>query len=253
MKKQKDLLLARNLFALIVFTLLGIIIVVEKSKGLLIPKATKDIEKYLNKHYQEISDTVIQEATIYKENTYTAKITSKKNKNLYFYIHKKRKKISDTYQTDFLEGKTLFTYLEKKIKKQIKEKTQTNVTVYMISTLDQYVSTTQEDILQENNLLQLKCYTIKKEIIIKNWTAQEITNEIIDIMKLYNSQDILPKNYTIIITNKNHIKEAIEIKNLTIDFINNPTNMDIINDILEEKESKLLKENKITYKYLEEE
>ena len=57
-----------------------------------------------------------------------------------------------------------------------------------------------------------------------------------------------PKSYTITITNKNDITESIEIKNITKE-----VSKEIINDIINDEKSDLLKENKITYKYLNQE
>ena len=253
MKEQKKLLLARNIFVFITFVLLGVIIVTEKSKGLLIPKVEKEISKYIETNYKDIKDNLIQKETIYEKGIYKTKVISKDNQHLYFYVIKKEKKIQDTYQEDFIKGKTLFTYLEKKLEKDIKEKTHTTTTIKMISTFDQHVSTIQDRILKEENLLQLKFYTIEKEILMIDWTAPEITNKIIEIMKLYDSNNITPKSYTLTITNKSHIKESIQIKNLTTNFIENSSNIQIIDDIINNNKSQLLKENQITYKYLNEE
>lgn len=253
MEKQKRLLFARNIFAFIIFVLFGVIIVTESGKGLLVPKVEKEITKYLDTHYKELKKDIIQEKTTYKAGIYKTKIVSKENKHLYFYITKENKKIKDTYQKDYIEGNTLFTYLNKKIENEIKEKTNTNITVTIVSTLDQHIPTIQERIIKEEDLLTLKFYTIKKELLIADWSSKEITNRIIDTIELYNEKEITPKNYTLIITNKKHMKESIEIKNLTTDFLKNTSNKEIINDILNNKETRLLKENDITYKYLEEE
>ena len=43
---------------------------------------------------------------------------------------------------------------------------------------------------------------------------------------------------------------SVEINNITEDFINNKDNIQIIDDIIKDNNSKLLNDNKITYKYL---
>ncbi len=253
MKKQKQLLFARNMFAIILFTLLGIIVVVEKGNENKIAKTQKEIDKYFEENYKEIKDNTTQEKIALKDGIYSMKIVSKKNKNLYFYIKKEKKKITDTYKEDYLEGRTLLNALSKKIEKEIKEKTHTKPTIKMTSTLDEFITSTQEKIIQEENLLELKFYTLEKELLINNWSTEEIVKQIIDTMNIYESQNITPKNYIFIITNENNITESVEIKNITSNFTNNSENNKIIDDIINDKNSQLLKENKITYKYLNEE
>ena len=64
------------------------------------------------------------------------------------------------------------------------------------------------------------------------------------------SHNITPKYYKFIITNKNDITESFEISNITKDFLSNPYNNHIINDILNNNNSNIIKENNIKYKYL---
>ena len=248
-KKEKRLLLARNIFVFIVFVSLGVIIVTEKSKGLLIPKVKEKMEEYIETKYQDQSDDWIKNEISLKDNIYQMKVSSKENKNLFFYIIQKNKKIEDTYQTDYFEGNSLFTSIQKSLEQQIKEKTNTSPSIEIISTLDNYTNSVKKRIIEEDNLLELKFYILKKEILINNWTATEITNNIIKTINTYEKKQITPKSYTFIINNKNKIQESIEIKNITSSFIENPNNIKIIQDILEDKNTKLLKENDIKYKY----
>ena len=68
-------------------------------------------------------------------------------------------------------------------------------------------------------------------------------------MDTYDSQNITPKNYTITIINKENIKETIQINNLTTDLKDNSSKETIIDDIINDRNSKLLKENDITYDF----
>ena len=79
--------------------------------------------------------------------------------------------------------------------------------------------------------------------VIDKWDKETITNKINNFLD--NFTNITPKSYTITITNKNDITESIEIKNIT-----KKVNKDIISDIINDEKSDLLKDNKITYKYL---
>lgn len=253
MQKQRRLLLARNIFLFIIFICFGVIIVTEKASGLLIPRVEEKMKNYLDSNYSDIQNNIKMSDVIYDKTIYKMKITSLTNKKHYFYIYYSNKKISDTYKTDYFEGKQLLNSIKKDLEKQIIKKTNTSVKVSIISTLDKYTSRVQDRIINEDNLLDLKFYTIEKELTIKNWNSKEITKEITELMKKCQSNDINPKYYTIVITNSNDISESIEISKLTEEFIDNKDNEKIINNILEDNNSKLVKDNKIKYKYLNEE
>lgn len=241
MNKQKKLSLERGIFVFIVFVLLGVIVVTEKFGNVMIPKATEKINTYITDNYKDLN--LKTNDVTFKNTTYTMKVESKENKNHYFYINYYNKKITDTYKKDYVEGKNLLTYLKKKLKKELNSKTNTNCDIEITSTLDKYTELVQEKIIKEDNLLELKFYIIKKELVIDNWNEEDITNRINTFLDKFTN--ITPKSYTITITNKNDLTESIEIKNIT-----NKVSKEIIHDIINDEKSNLLKENKITYKYL---
>ena len=241
MNKQKKLALERGIFVFVVFVILGVIVVTEKFGSVMIPKATEKINTYINDNYKDLN--LKTNDVTFKNTTYTMKVESKENKNHYFYINYYNRKITDTYKKDYVEGKNLLTYLKKKLKKEINKKTNINCDIEITSTLDKYTELVQEKIIKEDNLLELKFYIIKKELVIDNWTEDDITNRINNFLDKFT--DITPKSYTITITNKNDLTESIEIKNIT-----NKVSKEIIHDIINDEKSDLLKENKITYKYL---
>lgn len=241
MNKQKKLLLERGIFILIVFVLLGVIVITEKFGSIMIPQATKKIETYIENKYKKLN--LKENKVIFKNTTYTMKVESKENKNHYFYINYYNRKITDTYKKDYLEGKNLLTHIKKKLKKEINNKTNTNCDIEITSTLDKYTDLVKEKIIKEDNLLELKFFIIKKELIIDKWDEEIITNKINNFLDKFTG--ITPKSYTITITNQEDITESIEIKNIT-----NKVSKEIISDIINNKKSDLLKENKITYKYL---
>lgn len=241
MNKQKKLSFERGVFAFIVFVLLGVIVVTEKFGSIMIPKVTKKMNTYIEEKYKNL-DLKTNKIT-YKNTTYTMKVESKENKNHYFYINYYNRKITDTYKKDYIEGKNLLNYIKKKLKKEINNKTNTNCDIEITSTLDKYTDTVKEKIIKEDNLLELKFFIIKKELVIDKWDEENITNKINNFLDKFTG--ITPKSYTITITNKNDITESIEIKNIT-----NKITKEIVNDIIKDEKSNLLKENKITYKYL---
>lgn len=241
MNKQKKLLLERSIFILIVFVALGVIVITEKFGNIMIPKASKKINTYVDEKYKDLN--LKTNDVTFKNTTYTMKVESKENKHHYFYINYYNRKITDTYKKDYVEGKNLLNYLKKKLKKEINNKTNTNCDIEITSTLDKYTELVQEKIIKEDNLLELKFYIIKKELVIDKWDEETITNKINNFLEKF--ENITPKSYTITITNKEDITESIEIKNIT-----NEVTKEIISDIINNKKSDLLRENKITYKYL---
>ena len=249
MKKQKQLLFARSIFLFIIIITFGIIVFSEKAGGLLIPKAQEKINNYIDNKYKNEKDNFKLGKIKYKNTTYTMKVNNKENKNHYFYIKYYHKRIKDTYKKDYIEGKTLLTNIKKNLKKEIEKETSTSCEIIILNTLDKYTSTVQNRIIKEDNLKELKFYNLKKEILIKNWNSKEITDKINKTISMYKENNITPKNYIITITNKEDITESIEIK-LTEDFISISSKEKIISDIINDNNTKLLKENKITYKYL---
>ena len=249
MKKQKQLLFARNIFLFIIIVAFGVIVFTEKAGSIFLPKAEKKINNYIDKKYKNEKDKFVLGKVTFKNTTYTMKITDKENKNHYFYINYSHKKTKDTYKEDYIEGKTLLTNIKKNLKKEIEKETSTSCEIIILNTLDKYTSTVQNRIIKEDNLKELKFYNLKKEILIKNWNSKEITDKINKTISMYKENNITPKNYIITITNKDDITESIEIK-LTEDFISISSKEKIISDIINDNNTKLLKENKITYKYL---
>ena len=211
MNKQKKLLLERSIFILIVFVCLGIIVITEKFGNIMIPKATKKINTYIEDKYKDLN--LKTNKVKFKNTTYTMKVESKENKNHYFYINYYNRKLTDTYKKDYVEGKKLLTYIKKKLKKEINNKTNTNCDIEITSTLDKYTDIVKERIIKEDNLLELKFFIIKKELIIDKWDEETISNRINLFLEKF--ENINPKSYTITITNKEDITESIEIKNIT--------------------------------------
>ncbi len=247
MKKQKKLLFARNIFFFFIIIIFTIIIMSEKKDTILIPKATKKITSYIENKYNK-DDFKLGDVS-YKNNKYTMKVSSKENNKRYFFIYYTKTGITDSYQNDYIEGKSFLSNLKKDLEKSIKSIVNTKVTVEIPTTLDQYTDAVRERILNEDNLLELKFYIIKEELFIKEWDPVEIEKQIEQCITKYTNSNITPKSFTIIINNDNEITESIEINNLTTDFINNPSKIEIINDILNDNNSILLKTNKITYVY----
>ena len=249
MNKQRRLLLSRNIFILIIFICFGVIVVTEKSRDLLIPKAEEKLSKYLEETYPNL-DNITKSKTTFNGEKYQMKISSKENKNLFFYIYYINKKTTDTYKKDYLEGKNLLEKIKKDLQKEIKTITDNSFKVKINSKLNEYTTLVRERIIKEDNLKELKFYSLEKDLVIDNWNSKEITSKITKLIDSCYKNKITPKSYNITITNKKDITESILISNLDEEFLNNKDKEKIINDILEDNNSKLIKTAKIKYKYL---
>ena len=104
-------------------------------------------------------------------------------------------------------------------------------------------------VLIEEDIKSLEIYTLSSELIIEEWNSLSITNDITNFINKLEKEDIKPNSYILTITNSNNLNESIEITNITTDLIeNNKLNL-IIDDIINNINSKLLQQEKITYKY----
>lgn len=249
---KNSLIFGRALFTLVIIIIFGLIIINEKGGKIFLPKVTNKINDYINEKYNQIEKDIIIEKIDYNNKVFKAKIVSKHNNNLYFYIIYKNKKIYDTYKKDYIEGNSILNYLNKKIEKEINEKTNTKYKVYPIATLDKYTNNVKDNIIKEQELLSLKYYYLEKEITT-DITSEKITNIITKYIKSNEENSIKPKYYKFIIINKNDSTNVIQISNITEEFVYIPNNEQIIKDILNKNNSILLEESKIKYKYLNEE
>lgn len=236
---------------LIIIVSFGLIIVKEKGAELFSPKIEKKINEYIEEKYYDIKNDIKTEKLIYKKPKYIMKVTSNINNNHYFYIYYSNRTITDTYKEDYLEGKNILTNIASKLEKEINNKTNIGCKVNIESKLNNFTDKVKEKILNEDNLIELNIYNIEKELEVSSWSKEVILKEINSIISTYSKNNINPKNYTFIITDKNNITKSIEIYNLNNDFINNKYNLNIINDIINDNSnSKLLEQYKITYKIL---
>ena len=243
MNEAKKLTIQMSIFFTIIFVVLSTIIIKEKSNIIFLPKIETMINNYIEKNYKELN--LNKSKIINENNKYKIKLMDKANKNLYFYINYSNKTITDTYKKDYIEGQSLIKYLNKKIEKTILEKTNNKSKVTINNTYNNFSNQVKEKLLKEESIESLKIYTLEIEITT-NWETTTILNEITNKINNLEDNGIFPKNFTIIINDINDITKSVKINNLTK---NNDLDL-IINDIINNKETSILSENKITYEYL---
>ncbi|MBP5679046.1 MAG: hypothetical protein J6X28_04385 [Bacilli bacterium] len=248
MNTKNSLVLGRGIFMMIVIVSLGLLIINEKQGDLLKTKVSKKIDEYLETNYENILSNINKEEVKYKNNEFTAKIMSKENKKLYFTVKYKNKNITDTYQKDYEEGKTLLTSLNKSIENTIQEETNIDCKVHEIKPFNKYSEKVQERLLKEEDLIHLKYYYIEKELEIDSWEKEGVTKEIEKVIKPIKEKEITPKYYEITLVNKEDITTTITISNITEEFLELEEKEEIIDDIIHQKNTERVKNSKITYK-----
>lgn len=247
MKEQKKLTLGMSIFSFIVFVSFGVIILNEKTAPLYSTRIDSKFSEYLNNNYKDIANDIIVEKTKYKNTEYKAKITSKENENLYFYIKFSNKKITDTYKEDYLEGKTLLNKISKDLEKKLNKKYNKNFKINFLTTLNELNDKKKEILIKENDAATLGIYTLETEINTI-WTLDTISNEIITLHNNLKQEKITPNNYTLTINDITKENKSIKVNNLKPNIIeNNLILNEILNDIINGKNSDLLNNNKITY------
>ncbi len=250
MKQEKRLTIYMSLLFLIVIAAFAIVILNEEKSTILLPRVDKKLNTYLKNNYKELKNKVKTNKTIYKKDTYILKVFSKKNKNLYFLIKYKNKKITSTYKTDYLEGKTLLTKITKDLNKDISNKLDYKVNIKINTKLNNFSKKVRNKIISEDNLISFKIFDIYKEVEIDKLNTDNLYKEIKSIKKDCDSNKITPKSYNFIFTNRNDITESIEINTISEKLIEKNDLKLVISDILNKKESNILKKYNVTYKYL---
>ena len=248
MKEQKKLTLGMAIFTFIIFVSFGVIILNEKSAPYFAPKIEKKLIDYLKTEYKDEYNDFDIGTTIYSKTKYNLKVTAK-NKNLYFNIFYDNKKITDTYEKDYKQGKTLLNSITKKIEDELKNKYNQDFNIIMSKSLDEYSKQIQDNLILKNDLKSLKIYTLETTITSK-WNTNDIGSKIIKLNNNLKEENLTPKSYNITIINSKDATKSVKISNLTTEIIEDSTLLSsIISDIIKNENSELLKQNNITYKY----
>lgn len=253
MNKQKKLTIQMAIFTFIIFVCFGIIIVTEKMAPSFAPRIDKKLNEYIKSNYTSIINDLNIGKTNYKNTVYQLKITSEENENLYFYLKYERKAIADTYEEDYKQGKTLLTKISSDIESDLKQKYKRDFKVIILKSLDKFSDQIKSRIIKEEDIASLPIYSLESKTSA-TWTVQNIKEEIQGFHNRLLQDNITPKSYNLIISDKDKKSKSIKINNLTKNVIeDNELLSTIINDIITGKNSNLLNENNITYEQLKEE
>lgn len=243
MKQDKKLMLGMTLLFLITFISLGTLVTTEKLAPFYTEKIETRINEYLEKNYQEeINDFELGKIT-YKNTKYQAKVRNKENKDLYFTIIYQNKKITDTYEEDYKEGKTLLKTYKKELEQEISKKINQEVQITFPLTLNKYTQETREKIINKkiDNTIYNIAFTLNTKLDIEH-----IIEKITEISTLLRQENITPNTYEITIKDQD---TKLQISNITQSVLEKNALTEIINAIMNNEESNLIKEHNITYQY----
>ena len=210
MTTENKLKLEMSVFFLFVFVAFGSIIAIEKLAPINNKKIQKKLESYINKNYKKEKENFDIGDIKYKNTKYELKVYNKDNHKLYFTLfYNKNRKIESTYKKDYLEGNNYLKYLNKKLTNEINKKKHEDYEVKF-------------DKLNSYN-------KYNKEKIIKN--------------------KINPDKYIFTIYSEKDNKNELIIKNLNQEIINSNEFNQIISDIINKRNTNLIKNHKIKYNY----
>ena len=246
MSEKNKLILQMGIFFILVVATFTYIVINEKKYVILTPKIEKRLNEYIDKNYKEEKNNlnISKLKYIKDEDKYQIKLTNKENKNLYFYITYKKKKITNTYKKDYLEGKSLYDNFEQEY---IKNMELENAKLSFSKKLNNYPKTIYKKILTED-LKKLSLYSVSSELVVDNSKQKTIIETINNFYQKNKSLGYSPKEYELIIINKNDINFSIKISKLTDNLITNNLT-EIVSGIIKNDNS-IMNKYSITYKYL---
>lgn len=246
MNYKNKLVLEMGIFFIIVFGIFTYIVLNEKKHVILLPKVEEKLNKYIDNNYskEKINLDIGKAKYDINNETYKIKLTNSKNKNLYFYVSYKNKKITSTYKKDYKEGKTLYENFNNTYQRQIKYK---NSKIVFPKKLDSYPSTVYEKIIN-NELKSLPVYNINTELSLNNHKEDTIIKSINKFYLKVKKLGYNPKEYNFTIVDKNDITFSVKVSNLDNNLIENNLN-EIIRAIIG-NDKNIMKKYSIKYEYL---
>lgn len=247
--KMRKLKIQYTIFVMLICIAFGSIVLTEKLRPIRNDDIDKKLQVYIEENYKDLKD-ITTEDTYYANLKYNKKVMNKNNENYYFMIYYEKRKITDTYKKDYVEGNKFLRHIEKAINTQINEKVKGNYEITINTKLNKFNDEIKEKIIKEENLKSLKIYNleIKFKSVIEE---QNIINLIIGKVDKLEKNNVYPKTYSIVLTDKEDNTKSIKITGLTSEIIKSESFNSIISDIINDnKESELLNENNIKYEHL---
>lgn len=208
MNEKTKLTLYMGMFYLLLILVFGLIIINEKKEAMRLPKVKEKIINYTKEKYSD--ETFKYSEITSSNNKYSMKIYNKKNKHLYFTVTYQKKKITDTYKKDYLEGTTLNNYMSKKLNNELKEQL-INIDYNFTIIYNTKLNNCTEDIKKEliNGNYKIPIYTINVKYTISDISLLKDT--LTNINNTAKQMNLIPKNYNITLNNKTNPSKSLNI------------------------------------------
>lgn len=207
-KKQKRLSLGMALLFLFMFVFFGYIMIWENGNPIKESVVKRKIEAYQKELFPLIMEEFKQSPIAFdpKDRSYHITYTMKQNKDFFFLIiYDKQEKLSDTYQTNIIEGKEVLETKRQKLEKKFP-----NDKIELDKTLDQL-----DEKEQIKSGKPARIYTLVKEIELEEMTIENYVLEFQNLQKettKIDKENIL--NYSITFIDA-ETKEKVIIKKIS--------------------------------------
>lgn len=211
-KTESKLFFEMTIFFFIIVLCFGLLVIKEKSTSFKKEKVSNKINEYINSNYKDIKDELKKDKIEYKNNIYSMKLYNSKNKDLNFVINYKNKKITSTYKEDYLEGKSLFSILEKNMNDKLSKINTNNTYKDLKITYDLKLNNCTDNIKNKiiNGNYDLSLYTVNDKRTI-NLNSTTLQNEITKLHEYITLIKLNPKNYNLTYTDLNNETKSINI------------------------------------------
>lgn len=213
--REKKLFTQMILFFFVIILCFGLLIIKSKSDELKSKKIKEKFDEYIEENYKDIKDQIVTSTLDKKKETYYLKVSNKDNDKLYFTISYKDAKFTSSYEEDYLEGKTLLSYYEKKLNDDLNKNIKDNGSTFedLTISIDTKLNDCTDLIYKRliNNKYNLPIYTVnyEKDIV---FDVESINNTIILVNNFIQRIGFNPKSYSFTLTNKNNLTDTVNIK-----------------------------------------
>ncbi|MCI8347156.1 MAG: hypothetical protein HFJ12_04335 [Bacilli bacterium] len=211
---KNRLMLEMSIFAILLFIACSFLVINERKNEYLIPNIDQKLKEYIKEEYPKLTNEISIHKTVYnkKKATFFMRVENKNNKNLYFIVSYKDKKITSSYKIDYLEGKTLLSSLEKELENQLNKKMDYNITIHFTKKLNEYNSPIYDRLISNDYIQELNIYNVKVELESDDFKVNSLIASIGDFYNSINHENYHPNYYQFRIIHSKNITQEIKIE-----------------------------------------
>lgn len=201
------------------------------------PMIEKKLNQYFDEHYNSIKNQVKKSDLkfSFKEKNYYFTYQHKKNSDLTFKIvYSKEKKITSTYQQDFVDGKSFLNKYLKKISSSVqsvlKDENIEDLSLKTTTTLNDLSEKERNKILT-NKAKEVPFYEVEYTTSILNLSTQQMKEKLEDIHNLLKKNKINPSSYQVKFTLEGNGMKGFILRNVSANLIEYGKVENIINTL----------------------